>query len=464
MSILTSAFALSVAAFARPSFAEPPPSVSVAQTAQAVPSAPLVRASAGNDFSFYPTQADAWWKYTVQPDPVMVNESGLSMVFDIVGDLNLSITQSLQRRVGYSGTVTGEMDYDSTRVQFDGVATVECEEQLQSSAESTYITRQTGSYDLSLDAFVSGYGYIDVGLEWEWDVTNIDPPVQWFLDRSDLDELPIGYVYDEQGQNTGDAHWTIAVTIDGAREQVSGDAPVASAERWEILEHVDSMTVLGTLYRNIVKVKRTTMLPDIDIGDAPLATIVADRLRGASSGEVARPRAMNSLDFKEVDIFYWVAEGVGMIRCEGQYEFYGERLTSELRDTNLEQPLNSAEVVDQYVPIVMEPGREYVAWVAMKNTGIQSWSWDDNYRLGECSGCPVWWGFNRVSLDPGETVSPGETARFRFLVTAPSEPGPYTFQWRMVEEWVEWFGPETSAVQITVAEPELGARQWMLFQ
>ena len=58
------------------------------------------------------------------------------------------------------------------------------------------------------------------------------------------------------------------------------------------------------------------------------------------------------------------------------------------------------------------------------------------------------WGLGRVDL-PSD-VMPGKTVTFQFNVTAPSLPGVYQFQWRMVQESVEWFGRFTTAVAIRV--------------
>jgi hypothetical protein len=35
---------------------------------------------------------------------------------------------------------------------------------------------------------------------------------------------------------------------------------------------------------------------------------------------------------------------------------------------------------------------------------------------------------------------PGQNVTFNFNVTAPSTPGMYNFQWKMVQDFVEWFG------------------------
>jgi RHS repeat-associated protein len=51
------------------------------------------------------------------------------------------------------------------------------------------------------------------------------------------------------------------------------------------------------------------------------------------------------------------------------------------------------------------------------------------------------------------SVGPGGQANFSFQITAPSTPGSYNFQWRMVQENVQWFGPFTPNVVVTVTAP-----------
>jgi hypothetical protein len=48
------------------------------------------------------------------------------------------------------------------------------------------------------------------------------------------------------------------------------------------------------------------------------------------------------------------------------------------------------------------------------------------------------------------TVTPGQDYEFSFTITAPATPGLYQFQWRMVQESVEWFGEFSPLVGISV--------------
>jgi hypothetical protein len=61
------------------------------------------------------------------------------------------------------------------------------------------------------------------------------------------------------------------------------------------------------------------------------------------------------------------------------------------------------------------------------------------------------WGLNRVSLPPN--VAPGGTGTFTFTITAPTTPGNYAFQWKMLKvagTTTTWFGALSTSVQINV--------------
>jgi hypothetical protein len=83
----------------------------------------------------------------------------------------------------------------------------------------------------------------------------------------------------------------------------------------------------------------------------------------------------------------------------------------------------------------------------MTNRGTKTWS--TSHRLGSQNPADNYiWGTHRVYLT--NNVSPGSEVTFNFTVTAPTTPGTYNFQWRMLEEMVEWFGDFTPNVAITV--------------
>ena len=108
---------------------------------------------------------------------------------------------------------------------------------------------------------------------------------------------------------------------------------------------------------------------------------------------------------------------------------------------------NNAQYISQNVPTSVTAGSRFGVWITMKNTGTTTWS--GSHRLGSQNpGDNTTWGTHRVYL-PND-VPPGSEVTFSLTASAPTTPGTYNFQWRMLEEAVEWFGDLTPNVAITV--------------
>ncbi|MEK9182501.1 MAG: Ig-like domain-containing protein, partial [Patescibacteria group bacterium] len=115
---------------------------------------------------------------------------------------------------------------------------------------------------------------------------------------------------------------------------------------------------------------------------------------------------------------------------------------------------NSAQYVNQNVPATMTVGQKYYVNVTFKNTGTSTWTRNDAFKLG--SQFPqdnTTWGANRFYLETSDTVAPGQSKTFTMPITAPSSPGTYIFQWRMVKELVGWFGDFSRSISVTVSPP-----------
>jgi C1A family cysteine protease len=111
--------------------------------------------------------------------------------------------------------------------------------------------------------------------------------------------------------------------------------------------------------------------------------------------------------------------------------------------------LRDAAFVAQSAPAAVLPGQSYNVAVTMRNVGIQTWTPGRQYKLGSQSPQDnETWGLNRVDL-PG-LVAPWEDVTFSFPVTAPAAL-PAHFQWRMLQEGVEWFGESSPDVVAPVA-------------
>ena len=116
--------------------------------------------------------------------------------------------------------------------------------------------------------------------------------------------------------------------------------------------------------------------------------------------------------------------------------------------------VNDADFVAQNVPASLGTGETASVTVTMTNTGTTLWTRGQNYRLGPQPAGSNTWGPNRVQLAQDDVVLPGASHDFVFDITAPSTAGSYDFQWRMVEELVEWFGDSTLNLSLEVVAPD----------
>ncbi len=114
-------------------------------------------------------------------------------------------------------------------------------------------------------------------------------------------------------------------------------------------------------------------------------------------------------------------------------------------------PPNGAAFVSQSVPASMVLGQSYPVSVTMRNTGTNTWTAASAHHLGsqnpQDNGT---WGLGRVYLP--YDVPPGASVTFAFTATPPGA-GVFNFQWRMVQDGVEWFGDLTQNVSVAVLPP-----------
>jgi hypothetical protein len=200
--------------------------------------------------SFFPkpsvTNQSFKWRYRInngQPLKTVFEGIGINMNFS---DVDLTINYGeMARRGSYSGTISGGA-YGDFRVDFI--------EDLEKDSDRTLMKNET----LNLHMNLSAYGET-LGMDFHA-ATTFNEPIEWFLDNSYLDDLPYG-IYGDQSK--------IACYVDGY-VSISGDysnyesfsEPVVFSETWEIINKLDSYTVNGRTYRNIVVVRRNTRMPD----------------------------------------------------------------------------------------------------------------------------------------------------------------------------------------------------------
>ncbi|GEM_PF-2163871 len=114
---------------------------------------------------------------------------------------------------------------------------------------------------------------------------------------------------------------------------------------------------------------------------------------------------------------------------------------------------NSAQFISQSIPSSMVAGQAYSVSVTMKNTGTNTWTpigpQINAYRLGSVNPTDnLIWGLGRAELP--NAVPAGGQVTINFTVTAPNAPSTYNFQWRMVQEGVQWFGLPSQKVVVGV--------------
>jgi hypothetical protein len=120
-------------------------------------------------------------------------------------------------------------------------------------------------------------------------------------------------------------------------------------------------------------------------------------------------------------------------------------------------PQRAAGFLSQSVPSSVVAGALFNATVTLTNTGNLSWTAVNRFRLGSQSPQDnVTWGKWRIFLSPSDTIAKGQQKTFTLSLQAPSTPGVYAFQWRMVHDGFGWFGASTPVVYIQVTEPPPG--------
>ena len=245
------------------------------------------------------TQPILSYRYKVNNgQPIQVYSDGyyLTMQFEeLFVIVNYEDTES-GRLMVRQGQVGGRISGEAT-----GTFTTSSTEYLTAS-DAALVNGQT--IDIYMGLSADGET-VDVDIHAE---TDLNEPMAYLLDRSDLDELPLGR-YDLQGAVDGylDGYVYISSAGYGHYEPFSG--PITSTESWEIVDKLESYTVQGITYHNVVVVVRNA--------DVPSFTYPYYQ--------------------EDFSMTYWVAEGIGMIKGSGQYQILGEPLDIELVETNLVQ-------------------------------------------------------------------------------------------------------------------------------
>lgn len=115
---------------------------------------------------------------------------------------------------------------------------------------------------------------------------------------------------------------------------------------------------------------------------------------------------------------------------------------------------NDSVFVSQTVPATVTRGAPVPVELTFRNTGDTTWTRAAGYFLGsENPRDNMTWGTNRFWMPEADSVAPGASYTFRATLTAPAVEGTYDFQWRMLQDAVEWFGAFSTNLRIEVRAP-----------
>ncbi len=233
------------------------------------------------------------WKYEINGgQPLTVEDPDGDMTIQF-SDITLAINPAARTRQGqFSGTISGAMR---------GSVTAKFSEALETLVEKVCVTSE--QVDMRFDLSAEGQT-----LEMDFNlVGSYSPSVEWFLDRADLDELEIGYQQQQMVQTHLTGEIKLAISGEGSETVSIDENGPAASDKWTIIDKLDQIVVSGRGYPNVVVVRRDTV--------------------GFDAGEV-----------EPMEITYWVAQGVGMVKGIGQYDFQGTPLSIELKSSTLKFP------------------------------------------------------------------------------------------------------------------------------
>ncbi len=130
-------------------------------------------------------------------------------------------------------------------------------------------------------------------------------------------------------------------------------------------------------------------------------------------------------------------------------EFFGA--SSPNVAVTVEAAAKHAQIVAQSVPSNLAAGQPFSGSVTVRNAGTLTWSpvgpQCNAYRLAQI-GNPAW---TPIRVELPSALAPGQQVVLPFNGTAPSTPGNYNFQVKMVHECVEFFDDSGPVVAVNVA-------------
>lgn len=120
-------------------------------------------------------------------------------------------------------------------------------------------------------------------------------------------------------------------------------------------------------------------------------------------------------------------------------------------------PRDEATLVTFDFPATLDCNATASARVVMRNSGTTSWTRAAAFRLGAVDDSDPLNRDGRVELPADVTVAPGDEVEFTVALRAPAAEGQLVSDWRMLQEYVRWFG-ETVRATVQVTCPRRPAR------
>lgn len=245
------------------------------------------------------------WTYLVNGgEPLSVDQQGVSATITFPSPMTvrydpLTHERTTEMPFRFSGTYP---DVPGT-VTGDGTATVV--ESISVSDGVTHVDRQTARAEL--DA-----AWLLVSVDAQADSALVyDTPLDWFPDRADLGDLPVGFVHAPADDVSGNLSGTAKASVTGfPAQEIPFDHDVSAPQRWEVVDRLASLEVGGKTWSDVVVVDLTTTLPDLtDPGAAATAP---------------------------ASVRMWFAKGIGLIKATGVLSLYESPIDVEIVSTSLE--------------------------------------------------------------------------------------------------------------------------------
>ncbi|MDO8588701.1 MAG: glycoside hydrolase family 9 protein [Armatimonadota bacterium] len=149
----------------------------------------------------------------------------------------------------------------------------------------------------------------------------------------------------------------------------------------------------------------------------------------------------------------WVDFGTGSVSAQANESWLPNSAAYAMALAGMTVFRDSSQIVSNTIPSTLLAGQVLPVTVTVKNTGYIPWTQATEFKLGAVGDSDPF-GPGRVDLGPSDSIGNNQQKVFSFNMTAPSTPGTYTTDWRMVQEFVCWFGDTlTKQVQVVPNTP-----------